>query len=68
MTPDKITTYMAALTALVTAITTLVLTIRNAIKTNEIHAMVKADASPEALVAAKPAPPAPEAPKDAPKP
>lgn len=51
MTPEQITTYMAALTALATAITTLIVTIRNAAKTAEIHAMVKTDASPEALAA-----------------
>lgn len=65
LTPENVTAYVAALTALLTAITTLVLTLRNGTKTTEIHAMVKADASPAALDVVKgivPPAPAPKGP------
>jgi len=44
-------TTISLVTALVTALTTLFVTIHNAIATRAIHALVKADATPAALLA-----------------
>jgi hypothetical protein len=43
---------ISVITALLTAITTLIVTLRNSLTTKEIHSMVKADATPAALHAA----------------
>lgn len=57
-TPETITAYAAAIGSLAITLTTLIVAIRNAVKTDAIHAMVKADASPEAVASVKPATPA----------
>ncbi len=54
MTPEQIVALTTAACTLIAAVTTMILAIRNAGKTAEIHAMVKTDATPAALDAAKP--------------
>lgn len=54
MTPELVAAISTAAVAVLTALTTLIVTLRNGKVAAQTHAMVKADASPEALLAAAP--------------